>query len=530
MSVTISHATYKNGLKHSSVIAASMALIIVFGFIPHVLIAKKIGLGDVTDAYLMAISINQIIVKLLRIGTLPKIFMMVLSDDFMTNKKTTEANINNFINIFLLLSFFAMSLIYFGSPILVNIIAKGFDADKKLLTINILKILVPSFLYQYLISLFEGIFKLHNDFSRWAILSVIPQIIITIFVYFYISKIGIYSIVYGALVGFFIHIWLLIYIIYHEFKYPYHFILNFKHHLFRKMIRLIFPYYLSSIPVQLMLGIQSFLVSLLPTGTASVFFYVKRIVDYAEQFSINIFSQLMLPYFLKKISQLSIEYIRKIYSQLICITNYTHLPFLIILAVLGRQIIEIAFSSKFTSGDTISTLGVAFSCLIIFNLTEPSNDVQSNIILAMKKTMWFNLVNIFRMIIVIMLSIILFKYYKFWGIIFSYSITNLQGFLINQWYLKKKYSFENILFNQRFMKIIALNILFAFFCFYLNYHIQHNFLAEHLYQKIIAIGVVFSFGIIFYGLISYLFKIEEMKILLALVKKDSSGKYNLKGS
>jgi putative peptidoglycan lipid II flippase len=529
MSATISNAAYRNGLKHSLVIAVSMALIIIFGFIPHVLIAKKIGLGGVTDAYLMAISINQIIVKLLRIGTLPKIFMMVLSDDFITNKKATEASINIFINIFILLSFFAMSLIYFGSPILVNIIAKGFDADKKLLTINILQILVPSFLYQYLISLFEGVFKLRNEFSRWAILSIIPQFIITIFVYFYVYKIGIYSIVYGALAGFFIHLCLLIYFIYFKFKYSYHFMLTFKHHLFHKMIRLIFPYYLSSIPVQLMMGIQSFLVSMLPTGTASVFFYVKRIIDYVEQFSINIFSQLMLPYFLKKIAQLSIEHIKNIYSQLMCITNYTHLPFLIMLIVLGRQIIEIVFSGKFTSGDTISTLGVAFSCFMIFNLPEPSNDVQSNIILAMKKTMWFNLVNISRMIIVITLSIVLFEYYKFWGIIFSYSITNLQGFLINQWYLKKKYSFENILFNQRFMKIIALNILFAFFCFYLNYYIQHNFLAEHLYQKIIAMGVVISFGIIFYGLISYLFKIEEMKILLALVKKDSSGKYNLKG-
>lgn len=500
--------------------AISSAIGIILGFVPHILIAKRIGLGFATDAYLMAISLNQIIVKFFRIGTLPKIFIMVLSDDFVTSRKKTESNLNNFVNLLILLSLLASVLIYFASPLLVNLIAKGFDADKKIFTIGVLRMLIPLFLYQCLISLFEGIFKLYNKFSSWAILNVIPVLIITISVSLYTSKIGIYSIVYGALLGSFIHLLALIYFIYFKFRYSYRFKLDFKHELFPKTIKLLFPYYFSSVPVQIMLGVQSLLVSLLPTGFASVFFYAQRIIDHVEQFSINIFSQLMLPYFAKKMIQASLEHIRKIYTQLVCITNFVHLPILIILTILGRQIIDIFFSSRFTSPEILSTLGITFSLFMLFFLLEPSNDVQFNIILAMKRTLWVNLVNISCMAVVITLSILLFRYFKFWGIIFSYSLTNLQAFLINQWHLRKRYAFENILINQRFIKIILLNILLTFFCLYLNYSIHHNFQIKYLYQKVIATGMVFSIGILFYGFTSYLFRSQELNILFGLLKKD----------
>ena len=140
---------YKKGLKHSSVMAVCTLIRGILAFVPVILIAKKIGLGNITDAYLMAYAINQIILKFLRVGTLPKVFTMVLSRDFVASRKKTEENINNLFNIFLIFSFLAMACVYILAPLLVNIIAKGFDPDKKIMTINIVRLLAPLFLPDY---------------------------------------------------------------------------------------------------------------------------------------------------------------------------------------------------------------------------------------------------------------------------------------------------------------------------------------------------------------------------------------------
>ena len=196
------------------------------------------------------------------------------------------------------------------------------------------------------------------------------------------------------------------------------------------------------------------------------------------------------------------------------------MPALIILAVFGNQIVYTLFRSKFTDPYIISLLGGAFSCLIVFFLPESSSNMQFNVILAMKKTWWVNLVNVLRTTIVIVLSVTLFQYFKFWGIVFSYSLDSLCGFLVNQWYLRKKYAFENIFVDPRFTKIIFLNVLLTLFCLYLNYSLNLYLYSANICQNIILAVASCSLGVVFYGLISYLFKCEELKILISLVRKE----------
>lgn len=517
MSKAISFKLYKKGLQHSSVMAVCSMAKGILAIIPPILIAKNIGLGNTTDAYLMALSINQIIIKFFRIGTLPKIYVMVLSNDFVKNKEDMKTSLNNFFNISLFLSLLVSLIIYTSAPHIVNLIARGFGGEKKLFTVNVVRILVYLFPYQFIVSLFEGVFKLYNEFSRWAILDLIAPLIVVIFTCIFTSSLGIYSIIYGTLIGAGVHLLILFYHIYGRFKFFYKLELNLKNKLVKKIPNLLYPYYLSGIFVQVTLGIQSFFASLLPSGFASVYFYALKMKSYIEDFSVNIISEIAFPYFIKEMVHVSINEIRDMYNQLICFANYIFLPGLIILAIFGTQIIEIMFGGKFTDPDIILKLGLSFSFFMVFFLPEPSNSMQFSVILAAKKNLWFNLVNIFRMIVVILLSVILFKYFKFWGIIFSYSLTHLQGFLSNQWYLRKKCSFDNVIFDKRFLKIISLNIITALFCFYLNHYFLSKIYLIYLYQKIILVAVGCFIGVLFYGLISYLFKSKELFTVLSVL-------------
>lgn len=492
----------------------------ILSFLPSVLVAKYIGLGNITDAYLMALSINQIIIKFTRVGTLPKAFIMALSDDFVKNKKTFELHASNFLNILLAVSVIVVLLIYITAPFIVNIIAQGFNDDKRLLTVGVIRILAPLFIYQFIVGLFESIFKLSNQFSRWAIFEMVVPFIVAIAAILYISKIGIYSVIYGTLIGAFIHLSLLIYYIYFRSSYSYRLAFDLKNNLVRRIPVILYPFYLSSIFAQVMLGIQSFLASLLPPGVASAYFYALRIRAYFQDTTVNIFSEIAFPYFIKKTALKSITAIKENYSRLISLINYSFLPLLIIAAVFGMHIINVLFANKFTDPQIVSNLSIAFACFMIFFIPELSSDMQSNIILAGQKVMWFNLVNIYKMAVVILLSLILFKYFKFWGLVFSYSLMHLQGFLINDWYLRKKYSFENILFNRNFRKVILLNFLILVFCLALNKLFIYRIHTLFIYQKILVVLGMSILSIVFYLAASYLFKSEELKTVSALLKKD----------
>lgn len=506
-------------MKHSSVVAVCSALRGILISLPAILIAKNLGLGNATDAYLMAVSINLIILKFIRVGTLPKIFIMVLSEKFVRNRKSVEDDIGNFFNILLIISFLVMLAAYFLAPVLVKVIAIGFADDKKLLTIQIFRLVIPLFFYQSVMSLFESIFNLFNKFGQWAISNLISPLIVVCFVYFSVGRLGIFSIVYGTLLGAFTHLFVLGFYIIFNFNYSYRFRLNFKDKLVKEIPILLYPYYFSSFFVQIMEAIQSFFVSMLAPGLASVYFLVMRMKEYVEIFVIDSLLQFSFVYFIKEKSKYSIQQLKKVYTQLLNMINYVSVPILILLAINGVWLSNIFFESKFSDPNIVAKLGLAFSWCMIFLLPEASNNIQFAVILSMKNTLRPNIINILRMAVVIFLTIVLFKRFKFWGIIFANSLTHLQGFLMNHWYLRKKYGFENIFLNPAFLKIVLLNLFLVFFTASLHYTIQKYFSIIYLYQKIVAVGVSFSLGVLFYLFISYLFKSKELHTALAVLRK-----------
>lgn len=519
MEGSISHATYRKGLGHSSVVAVCSAVRGILISLPAIFIAKNIGLGNATDAYLMAVSINLIILKFVRVGTLPKIFIMVLSEKFVRDRKSVEDDISNFFNILLIVSSLVMLAAYFLAPFLIKVIAIGFANDKKLLTIQIFRLIIPLFFYQSVMSLFESIFNLFNKFGQWAISNLISPLIAFCFVYFFVAKLGIFSIVYGTLLGAFTHLCVLGFYIIFNLNYSYRFRLNFKDRLVKEIPVLLYPYYFSSFFVQVMEAVQSFFASMLAPGLASVYFFAMRMKDYVEIFAIDSLLQFSFVYFIKEKARYSIQQLKKVYTQLLNMINYVSVPALILLAANGVWLCDIFFGSKFSDPGIITTLGLAFSWCAIFLLPEASNNIQFAVILAMKNTLRPNIINILRMVVVILLTIILFKRFKFWGIIFANSLTHLQGFLMNHWYLRKKYGFENIFMNPAFLKTVLLNLFLAFFSVSLNYTMQRYFSIIYLHQKILAAGASLCIGALFYLSLSYLFKSKELHTAFAVLRK-----------
>ena len=265
--------------------------------LPLMMITKQLGFGRDTDAYLMAVSVNAIILKLTRISTFSNIFIMIFSEDYIKNKNKMVEHVSTFFNLILLVSSLIAGAIYISAPLLVNIIAVGFSADRQLLTVHMLRIMSPVFVYYAFNAFFESLFALNNKFKLWVLLTLVSPLIVSVAVFLGKTHLGIYSNIYGTLAGCAVHLIILSAFIRLKLNYRYRLHLNLKYPLLRKIPNLIYPYYFSTVVVQGMQMVQNTLVSSLSVGYVSVFLCVLRVKSYIEDLFRSVGSQLIFPYF-----------------------------------------------------------------------------------------------------------------------------------------------------------------------------------------------------------------------------------------
>ncbi|HLD09683.1 MAG TPA: lipid II flippase MurJ, partial [Methylophilaceae bacterium] len=143
----------------------------VVGFFLQLLLAYYFGAGKSTDAFFMAASLSELLTKLLMGGSITAVFLPMfvhyLAQDQRAQAWDLALNI-----LHIATSLFAVLLIGVGmlaQPI-VSIIAPGFDAATQALTVQLLYVLLPSFLALFLVDLLTTILHAIQRFTIPALL------------------------------------------------------------------------------------------------------------------------------------------------------------------------------------------------------------------------------------------------------------------------------------------------------------------------------------------------------------------------
>ena len=157
-----------NLLKALATISSLTLLSRILGFVRDTVIARAFGAGLMTDAFVVAFRIPNLLRRLFAEGSFAQAFVPILSEYKSRRGDAEMQHLVDHVAGMLALALFIVTLIgVIAAPIVIYISAPGFaaDAQKFDITVRMLRIIFPYIFFISLVALAAGILNTHSRFS-----------------------------------------------------------------------------------------------------------------------------------------------------------------------------------------------------------------------------------------------------------------------------------------------------------------------------------------------------------------------------
>jgi len=266
-----------NKISSAAMIVAFFGLISrLFGLWRDRLLAGKFGAGQELDIYYAAFRIPDLVYNLLIIGAVSSVFIPVFHEYLTKNREDAWKFAGNTLNILFITLIALSAILIFLAPILVYLVAPGFDAAARNLTVNISRILLLSPLLMGISAMAAALLQ---AFSRFLITSLAPifyNIGIISGIIFLVPRFGIWGLAYGVILGALFHFLIQVPALFGiGFKFSFGF--NFKEVGIIKIIKLWFPRTLGLFAFQINDVIMTAIASLLSSGSITIYNFADNL-------------------------------------------------------------------------------------------------------------------------------------------------------------------------------------------------------------------------------------------------------------
>ncbi|WP_415304010.1 murein biosynthesis integral membrane protein MurJ [Candidatus Pelagibacter sp. Uisw_090] len=479
----------------------------LLGYVRDILIAVFLGTGPLADAFFVAFRIPSTFRRLFSEGTFNAAFVPSYSS-LLDNKKKSQKFASNIFNLLIMGLFFLVLIIEVMMPLFVFLIAPGFEGDsqKMELAITLTRITFPFLLFISLASFFSAILNTHNKF---AIASAIPIIL-------NILLIGV------LLFGTVLNDELVYYLCYAvtasgvlQFIFLYFFVkkyfspkinLSFKIDnkvkiFFRKLLPSIFSSGVTQINILIGTIIASFQAS-----AVSYLYYADRVYQINLAIAGIAIGTVILPQLSKYVKNKGEEKINLIQNKALELSLFLSIPAATALLIASEEIISSLFG--YGSYDELSVKNSA-KALFYFAIGLPAFSlikVFSAFFFARHDTKIPFYISLISVLLNIFISVIFFKEIGFLIIPIATTISSWFNAVLLFIFLKTKNLFSfNLVFIDRFFKILVSSVLMGVFFNYVIYFFNDKLIYQASFKAIYLVGAVIL-GLIFYLLIAILIK------------------------
>jgi putative peptidoglycan lipid II flippase len=178
----------------------------LFGLLRDRLLAGRFGAGETLDAYYAAFRIPDFINMVLIIGAIAAAITPIFSQRLISSKKDAFKFLSNLINVFLFFLIIISIILIIFVPQIISLIAPGFTAEKKELTVLLTRIM---FLSPILLGVSNIISSILRVFQRFVITSIAPVLYnvgIIIGILFFAPRFGVQGLAWGVVLGGLLHL------------------------------------------------------------------------------------------------------------------------------------------------------------------------------------------------------------------------------------------------------------------------------------------------------------------------------------
>ncbi len=354
-------------MKNKKTIGQSAAMIAIFtliskgmGFLREIMIASKYGSGTQTDTYFVAMTATVLIMA--TIGAALNTTLIPIFSEIKTTRgsRAQKRYLNNMINIVFFITLITALLAYIFSPLIIRVLAKGFQGEQFLLAVKLNRIGIPIIILLGLTYVLSGYLQSNEIFGPHAIMGIPYNIIFLVGLGFFVSSGRIETLmiisVFAALSQVLIQVPAVL-----NTRYRYSPRINLRDPYLRKALILVLPVLIGSAVSQINVIIDKTLASELVEGSISALTYASRINEMIISVFVAAIATVVFPMLSKAFSNGNTREIKTIFRKGVSIILIITVPATVGIMLLGEDLIRIFFQrNAFLAEDTIMTSGALF--------------------------------------------------------------------------------------------------------------------------------------------------------------------------
>lgn len=508
--------------KAAGLLMVATTLSRVLGFVRERGIAQIFGRTRLTDIFFAAFSIPDLMYYLLIGGALSAAFIPVFTSYLANNKEKEGWYVaSTFINVTVLLLFAFTILGIIFAPRLAPLVAYNFTGRDLQLLVRQMRFMFPAVFFTALAGLQMGILNSYQVFGPPAFGPIVYNLAIIAACYLLGPSMSLTGLAIGVVVGaignFFVQFPFV-----RAYNKGYQFVMDFSHPGIRKIFKLMVPSLLGLSVTQINLIINQSLASGLAAGSITALRYANRLM----QLPLGIFamgiSTAIFPTLARQASRREMDDFRATFSLGLRSVFFITVPAGIGLWVLGEPIVRLLFQgAEFTAADTKATaFALGFYSLGLF--AQSGIQVITRVYYSLNDTVTPVLTGLATVVLNVLLNLFFLSQTNLahGGLALAFSISGIFNFFALVFFLRRKIgAMGGGKIAWSFMKTAIASLGMGLGVIWATGLIQPKVNLSSTLGQLIEVGGGIAVGLLVYFVAAYLMGMEELELVLDLVKK-----------
>ncbi len=345
--MSISKNKQETLIRSASKVSSATAFSRVLGLVREQVMAYYFGAGMLTDAFVTAFRVPNLLRDMFAEGALSAAFIAVFKKKLVSDEETKAFQLASTIISFIFVVVGTIVILgIIAAPAIIYLTAKGFTADpeKFNLTVSLTRIM---FIYLLIVSLAALVMGILNSFGRFGIPALssamfnLGMILTVVLTYDYLDQ-PIYALAYGVVIGglgqLFIQIPSL-----RKIGYRFRFNFNFLNPDFKKVINLVIPMIIGLSASRVNVLVSTLLASFLIEGSISYLNYSYRLMHFPMGVFAVALGTVALPKVAELVSKKDDQALTDTFVESFNLNMFILVPSAVLLAILGSEIVSLIF-------------------------------------------------------------------------------------------------------------------------------------------------------------------------------------------
>jgi putative peptidoglycan lipid II flippase len=484
----------------------------IFGFTRDITLSYFYGASNLSDVYLISLTIPSVIFSFIGAGISTGYIPMYSKIENNNGAKEANGYTNNLVNILILLCTIIVILGLLFTNQIVKVFASGFEGETLALAVYFTKISLVGIYFTGLIYIFNGFLQLKGNYTIPALVG-FPFNFFIILSIFISSNTNIIVLALGSVVATASQLFLVLPFAYKK-GYRYKFILNIKDEHIKTMAYIALPVIIGVSVNQINTLVDRTLASRIAEGGISALNYANRLNGFVQGIFVLSIATVMYPMISKMAAENNVKGLKKTLSEAISSINLLVLPATLGAMIFAEPVVRLLFGRGAFDANAISMTSYALFFYSIGMVGFGLREVLSRAFYSMQDTKTPMMNAAIAMVMNIILNIILSKFLGIGGLALATSISAIFCTALLFVSLRKKigpFGMKSITIS--FIKILCASLVMGVIA-KITYNTLLNSISANL-SLIISIVI----GALVYFVIIYFIKIEEVDNMVNALKK-----------